>query len=106
MGHILRVTNQRLAISNELEALQTKSLVVYIMIDYKMKMLPVYFREKTLEHYGKKGMSWHGAMLYMKQKCEDDDDRDKLADLLTTYYDHISDGDSKQDWVAVLSIII
>ena len=104
MGHILRVTNQRLAISNELEALQTKTLVVYIVIDYKMKMLPVYFREKMLEHYGKKGMSWHGAMLYMKQTCEDDDDREKLADLLTTYYDHISDGDSKQDWVAVVSI--
>jgi hypothetical protein len=34
-----------------------------ILLDYKMKFEPVYFREKTVDHYGKKGISWHGAMI-------------------------------------------
>ena len=108
MGHIVRVVNQRLAIKDELDQLQQHPNRAYVVIDYKMKMIPVYFREKTLEHYGKKGMSWHGAMLYMKQSCDESDGEGvhgmELEDLLTTYYDHISDGDSKQDWQAVLSI--
>ena len=32
-------------------------------INYKMKLDPIYYREKTVDHYGKRGMSWHGAML-------------------------------------------
>jgi hypothetical protein len=106
MGHTVRVVNQRIAVKKELGVLHNHPNRAYVVIDYKMKMLPVYFREKTLDHYGKKGMSWHGAMLYMHQHCEDEDEDEanNLEELLTTYYDHISDGDSKQDWQAVLAI--
>ena len=107
-GHIVRVINKRLAIKDKLEQLQVKPNRAYIVIDYKMKMIPVYFWEKTLEQYRKKGMYWHGDMLYTKQSYDKDDDLGAdaldLEDVLTTYYNHISDGDSKQDWQAVLSI--
>ena len=62
-----------------------------------MKFGLVYFREKTVEHFGKKGLSWHGAMVFYK--CPITQER-KIF-----YYDHISTGDSKQDWMAVLSIV-
>ena len=104
MGHTVRVINQRIAVKKELAELQDHPDRAYIVIDYKMKMIQVYFREKTIDHYGKKVMSWHGAMVYTKQTCEENDDPDSLHKLLTTYYDHISDGDSKQDWQAVLAI--
>jgi hypothetical protein len=26
-----------------------------------MKFEPVYFRQKTADHYGKRGISWHGS---------------------------------------------
>lgn len=69
-----------------------------ILIDYKMKFEPIYFREKTTEHFGEKGLSWHGAIVYYRSPEEPHDRK-------ISYYDHISTGDSKQDWIAVLSII-
>ena len=74
MGHIVQVINQRLAIKDELEKLQAKPNRMYVVIDYKMKMISVYFRGKILEHYGKKGISWHSALLYMKQYYDEYDD--------------------------------
>ena len=50
-------------------------------------------------------MSGYGDMLCMNQSCDEDNEYDQLEELLTTYYNHIWDGDSKQDWKAVLSII-
>ena len=36
--------------------------------DYKMKFEPISTRETTLDHYGKRGISWHGFCLqfYLK----------------------------------------
>ena len=33
-----------------------------LVLDYKMKFERMHHREKTVDHYGKKGISWHGAM--------------------------------------------
>jgi hypothetical protein len=33
----------------------------FVLVDFKMKLKPIYYREKTVDHYGKRGMSWHGA---------------------------------------------
>lgn len=93
MGHLLRVHNQRKRIQQLHDHLQTHDAM--LVMDYKMKYEPVYFREKTVEHYGKRGMSWHGTMIYTIGS----DMTKKIS-----YLDHISTGDSKQDWKAVLSI--
>ena len=71
MGHRVRVTNQQRAIQGIHEELQkscpkeingrTKCAVV--VLDFKMKFEASYFREKTVESYGKRGTSWHGAMI-------------------------------------------
>ena len=76
-----------------------------------MKMISLYFREKTLEHFGKKGTSWHGSMVHTVQLGENENeeiskqDGKELENFMVTYYDHISSSDTKQDWQAVLSII-
>ena len=48
MGHMVRMYNQRTHIKEALDAIsQTKSKkVAWVVLDYKMKMVPVYFREK------------------------------------------------------------
>ena len=31
-----------------------------LVMDFKMKFNPISARESTIEHYGKRGISWHG----------------------------------------------
>jgi hypothetical protein len=67
MGHRLRVVNQRVAIEKTLDSMRQNFLhgitECVITSDYKMKLDSIYYREKTVDHYGKRGMSWHGAIL-------------------------------------------
>eukprot|EP00049_Salpingoeca_infusionum_P016221 m.329274 g.329274 ORF g.329274 m.329274 type:complete len:305 (+) comp16036_c0_seq18:1172-2086(+) len=69
-GHRLRVMNQQQAIEdihNKLreECLRTKqaSSAAIVIADWKMKREPRYFRETTRQHFGKRGISWHGYLL-------------------------------------------
>ncbi len=112
-GHRVRVRNQRSRIDAIMDSLASHEGM--IVMDFKMKFESVYFREKTTEFYGKKGLSWHGALLYtrytheeqtsaaIRQEMAPSGSRDKhdLLDYHITYFDHISSGDSKQDHVAV-----
>ena len=71
MGHRFRVTNQQRAIQRIHEELQKscpkeingKKKCTVVVLDLKMKFWASYFREKTVESYGKRGTSWHGAMM-------------------------------------------
>jgi hypothetical protein len=70
LGHRLRVMNQQVAIKNMFLGMEHRceqnktSDECVIVIDYKMKFEPCYFREKTVDHYGERGISWHGAMVF------------------------------------------
>ncbi len=105
MGHRVRVSNQRSAINDLRSSLDDSEAM--IILDFKMKFESKYFREKTSEFYGKKGMTWHGAMVYSRYTEEAKEVAAQAGKQLEpfniTYYDHISTGDSKQDWFAVLS---
>ena len=35
-----------------------------LLIDYKMKFEPIFFQESSKEFYGKRGISWHGAVFF------------------------------------------
>lgn len=68
MGHIMRVINQQVSIQKLLNVMKTNCVnygtkECVITIDYKMKLDPIYYREKTVDHYGQRGMSWHGYMI-------------------------------------------
>lgn len=39
---------------------------VIVHVSYKMKMDSTRFRKKTSEFYGKKGMSWSGAVVILR----------------------------------------
>lgn len=105
-GHRIRVLAQREAIDKLLQRLPSDQ--AHIVMDFKMKFEAMYYREKTLDFYGKKGLSWHGGMIY-RRYTEDE----KVSIRTTTkkepqqfhiqYYDHISAGDTTQDFTAVLA---
>ena len=107
MGHRRRVVNQRKRIAQVMQEMDEQT--AYIVIDYKMKFNAMYYREKTVEHFGKRGMSWHGAMVYLKTTEEERraalDEGREAEDFQVYYLDHISSNDTKQDRWAVLSII-
>ena len=89
IAHLMRVQNQRQQINGLYDDMEPGECL--ILIDYKMKFEHVYFREKTVEYFGKKGLSWHGAMIYYI--CLE------TKELKILYYDHIFTGDLKQDWL-------
>jgi hypothetical protein len=107
LAHRLRVVNQQVAIAQVIQELRTECLSsnccsrALVVMDFKMKQEPMYFREKTVEHYGKRGISWHGSMVqhfvYNPEEEEWSDERQ--------YFDHIVDNDSKQDRESVMSMI-
>lgn len=65
-----------------------------------MKFAAIRFREKTTEFFGKKWMSWHGAVIFYKSICSDTERvnvtsvtnptnvqaRDELSTLFSTIY--------------------
>jgi hypothetical protein len=69
LGHRIRVIKQQRAIRKTLNDIRDRCMVnrttseAVVTLDYKMKLEPLYYREKTSDHYGKRGMSWHGAMV-------------------------------------------
>jgi hypothetical protein len=75
-----------------------------VVMDFKMKFESIYYREKTTDFYGKKGLSWHKSMLYSRYtSAEREEAEESLLEYHITYFDHILSGESKQDSVAVIS---
>lgn len=108
MGHRLRVLNQQKAIQEmhtnmSNDCLQNgESHECVVLIDYKMKFEPVYHREKTVDHYGKRGISWHGSMITYYTVSELDGVR--TVEPNNIYMDHIVENENRQDVLSVVSI--
>jgi hypothetical protein len=109
MGHRLRVLNQQTAIRKMHTEMERNCLhngfsnECVVLLDYKMKFEPVYFREKTVDHYGKRGISWHGSMItFYSSVCVDGV---QTAVPNKFYMDHVVENESKQDVTSVISIL-
>lgn len=77
MGHRLRVINQHIAIQTMQDEMRLRRsthkdpVEAHCLLDYKMKTEPTYFREKTVDHYWKRGISYHGAMIEFYSRNDD-----------------------------------
>ena len=80
LGHQVRCQCQRAAISKEESdmkelCIRSKGSTVHAMviIDFKMKFETKSSRESTVEHYGKRGLGWHGMAIifYLLDKDEE-----------------------------------
>eukprot|EP00733_Pompholyxophrys_punicea_P000504 Pompholyxophrys_punicea_v1_NODE_143_length_3211_cov_4.433777.p1 type:complete len:280 gc:universal NODE_143_length_3211_cov_4.433777:1594-2433(+) len=97
MGHVIRSTHQRSVTGKIIDSLQDDE--VYMIIDWKMKILLFMFRETMRKFFGKAGLSLHGCAVIMKpQGSPSMDDKDIL------YFDDATD-DGQQDAFAVLSML-
>lgn len=113
-GHCVRVINQQHAISEihdilEKECLQKKRTTRAVMtIDWKMKFEAKSARETTQQHFGKRGMSWHGCLveyyrpITVSETQEDGSIVEKVeAERVNVYIDQIMEGTNKQNAMAV-----
>ena len=115
MAHRMRCKNQQLALENLATIMKTRVVyskgectIAHMVIDFKMKFEPMSTRETTLDHYGKRGIGWHGIHLvyYTLHEVTDEDGTTKLEPIKQSLYiDQILDDGNKQDSACVLSLI-
>jgi len=82
MAHVARCTNQSYAISNREKQIEQrcldskgKDVCGLLIMDFKMKFEVQSSRESTVEHFGKRGIGWHGcALIYFLYEIKKDDD--------------------------------
>ena len=93
-AHLLRTVVQEKAKQDVLTNLNKASTL--LIMDWAMKFLPMKFRERMDDFYGKHGRSWH-VTCSIKRASEDED----RAEVDT--FVHIFDS-CTQDWLSVASI--
>ena len=78
--------------------------------DFKMKFEPMSSRETTLDHYGKRGISWHGFCLIFYLSSTSFTDGDNTKDVeeavrYTVYLNQLLSDSNKQDSLSVFSLL-
>ena len=99
MGHQVRTAVQQDAIREANERLQRDPGLCIVIADYKMKIEPSQHRESTVEHYGKRGISYHGCCVAFIEKEGEE------RHLRLRYFDTVIEGDAAQDIGSTLSIV-
>ena len=108
--------NQNIVISKIEEKLKeacmnyrtNRVITAIIKGDFKMKFEPLSSRESTLDHYSKRGISWHGFCLifYFRQLVSNNNGTvtSKEAIKYTVNLNQILSDSNKQDSLSVLSL--
>ena len=79
-----------------------------MIVDFKMKFEPISSRETTLEHYGKRGIGWHGVYLMfykLKEHVTEDGTKEMIPVKHSVYIDQIMGDSNKQDKLCIFSMI-
>ena len=107
LAHQVRCKCQSVAISAAEEDIKQttinsggKNIKALIIMDFKMKYGMRSTRETTIEHFGKRGIGWHGfAVVYYQL----DDEGNPTRNIV--YLDQILNDTNKQDGVAVVALL-
>jgi len=120
MAHIARCRCQSKAIADIDKQLQTEcsasqshhrntSITALLIIDFKMKFEAKSSRESTIEHFGKRGIGWHGAAIifYLNEPSESEEDGNDgyVPKKYIVYIDQIMEESNKQDGMTVASLL-
>ena len=103
MTHRVHCTNQNIALDDIHSRMKreymddsNKKVTALMIGDYKMKFQPIFTRETTLGHFGKRCISWHGFCLqfYLKHNItrEDGTEREEPIKYTTYMNEIVNDG--------------
>ncbi|CAB9519427.1 unknown protein [Seminavis robusta] len=111
MAHKNRVAQQQDSqaqideeMQQEVRTSKSDGTKVMVVIDWKMKFEPKGRLESTAEHYGKRGISWHGAFAYFYRYQIDQSTGEEYVERVVVKTDQILEGESNQGAEAVLSM--
>lgn len=116
-GHRVRVAHQQKVLSGLMKEMEDRCIEkkgsdeAMVVIDWKMKWLARYHRETTLQHFAKRGVSWHGACIhyfeYSERKVGEGAQEQviKEAVRMTVYVDQIMEDGNKQNAVTVAAMV-
>ena len=115
MAHKVRCTNQNIAIKSIENNMITKlkesngdHVQCMMIVDFKMKFEPMSSRETTLDHFGKRGIGWHGVylMYYQLKEHETDNGTNEIIPVKhSVYIDQIMADSNRQDMFCVFSML-
>ena len=108
-GHRVRVVNQQSAIAKIEEDIRRKvpeggcSDTVILIMDYKMKFEERSARETMVQHFGKRGMSWHGCSIafFTREGLKPG----QPAKRMDVYLDQIVEGTNAQNVGTVIALL-
>lgn len=104
-GHNHRVKVQQAALQDQLAQMKQGPMFhrVLIVMDWKMKFEPLWYRETMQAWFGKKGLSWHGAAVYYIYP-DTDPANISAGDFSMLYLDQILENETCQDWCSVAAV--
>ena len=112
MGHICRKRSQSSQIKDREQYIQKccehskgKDTKCIAVMDFKMKFESMSARESSVEHFGKRGMGWHGfaLMYYLWEKNKNTNQY--CTQKYIIYIDQVLKDGAKQDSMTVISLI-
>lgn len=110
MGHHMRCLNQGRTVSEvflQLASYPPGSAAVLLM-DFRERIELIRLKEKVVEMHGRKGMSWHGTLAFLRRASSLDLHRvsGTTPEELSTYFlNHVVSDDTVQDGITASSIL-
>ena len=111
MAHVCRKRSQSLQIDKKYdeckricEESRGKIIKAVVIMDFKMKYESKSSRESSVEHFGKRGMGWHGIALTFFL-WETNEAGESSAVKYLVFIDQVIQDGNKQDAFAVLSLL-
>ena len=111
LGHRVRCAVQTHAVHRLQDDVVHRTNHVHIILDFKMKWLPVSPRESQGDWFGKRGISWHGSCVIVSNEMLEGRvappsgaAATRTYDSTYLFFDDVIIGEDKQDATAVLVI--
>ena len=89
MGHTILFINQNTAIKDLMEKLDGDSSISVVVMEFKMKFEMMKHRDNSVENFVKRGLSWHGALVFCSIWVYDDTGVYEMRQL-PMYINHIN----------------
>ena len=104
MGHTVIFMNQNNSIKNVMTKINDYSSVWVVVMDFKMNFETMKHCDNSVENFGKRGLSWNGALVFCSIRVYVETDVYEMRQE-TMYINHINTFYHKQDAAYFLSII-
>ena len=112
MGHVCRKRSQSSQIKEREQFIQKcckesegKDIKCLAVMDFKMKFESMSARESSVEHFGKRGMGWHGFALMYYLWERNPTTNQYCTQKYIIYIDQVLKDGAKQDSMTVISLI-